>query len=559
MGPYDQGKRVGSKTDRVVRDAMALTRKPLWLPACVTLQQALFLAALMLVAGALSVRLGQDANWDLQNYHLYNAWALLSGRHAMDPGATPQWYLNPALDIPYYLLIKLFGSHPRLVAFLQGSQVGLLWFALWHLVQQLSRGCSFNPLVRWIAWVAACSGSMLISEVGTTFNDIPETGLVLFGVLFVHASFDDERSSRQLATGFLLLGLAAGLKLTSGIFVVAAGTALICCTRSIAKLGTAILAAMVGVAAAGGWWFVYLQQHYGSPVFPFFNGLFRSPWWPVASLTDLRFFPRNTLQWLFYPAYWVAPQKNLVTEVSFADGRMLVGLLSAVGMVVAIFVQWIRQARHGAVGVSDAVSLTRRFVVVFFLASYAIWLVTFAIYRYAMPLECLSPLLALCFAQQFAGNSAARRKTLAVLVGSMLVLVMVQTRYPDWMRAGYGKSVLELETELDAKGVTVLGAAGDPPIAHIFAQLTGTKHVLTVGDDSFIGTQLFADQTDVIHASSRLLVITKQGASDEFAARLRRYWNLEFAPGSCEKVASNIGGEFLACELLPVGVQPAGP
>src|SRR6266496_5762569 len=40
----------------------------------------LLLGAFLAVAGAGSLLLGQDANWDLQNYHYYNAWAWWHGR-----------------------------------------------------------------------------------------------------------------------------------------------------------------------------------------------------------------------------------------------------------------------------------------------------------------------------------------------------------------------------------------------------------------------------------------------------------------------------------------------
>src|ERR1700734_3631580 len=55
--------------------------------------------------GMLAVALGQDANWDLRNYHWYNAYAFLNGRDGFDllPSQTPYFY-NPALDVPFYLL-----------------------------------------------------------------------------------------------------------------------------------------------------------------------------------------------------------------------------------------------------------------------------------------------------------------------------------------------------------------------------------------------------------------------------------------------------------------------
>src|SRR5271170_1455349 len=55
--------------------------------------------------GALALALGQDANWDLRNYHFYNAYAFLNGRYGFDllPSQTPYFY-NPLLDVPFYVL-----------------------------------------------------------------------------------------------------------------------------------------------------------------------------------------------------------------------------------------------------------------------------------------------------------------------------------------------------------------------------------------------------------------------------------------------------------------------
>ena len=39
------------------------------------------LGAFLAASGAGSLLLGQDANWDLQNYHYYNAWAWWHGRY----------------------------------------------------------------------------------------------------------------------------------------------------------------------------------------------------------------------------------------------------------------------------------------------------------------------------------------------------------------------------------------------------------------------------------------------------------------------------------------------
>src|SRR5262245_58134644 len=72
----------------------------------------------LLIAATISVLLGQDANWDLRNYHLYNPYAFLTGRFWTDlMPAGLQSNFNPLLDLPYYLLATgLLATHPRLMA-----------------------------------------------------------------------------------------------------------------------------------------------------------------------------------------------------------------------------------------------------------------------------------------------------------------------------------------------------------------------------------------------------------------------------------------------------------
>src|ERR1700679_1718692 len=101
-------------------------------PARLVAQALLALAPVFF--GMLALLLGQDANWDLRNYHWYNAYALLNGRYGFDllPSQTPYFY-NPILDVPFYLL----ATHvPAMVAgFVLGCVQGLnfpLLFMLAH-------------------------------------------------------------------------------------------------------------------------------------------------------------------------------------------------------------------------------------------------------------------------------------------------------------------------------------------------------------------------------------------------------------------------------------------
>ena len=64
------------------------------------------LAVSIVLAGIASIALRQDSNWDLQNYHYYNAWAFVHGRFGLDwAPAQLQSFYSPFLDLPFYALV----------------------------------------------------------------------------------------------------------------------------------------------------------------------------------------------------------------------------------------------------------------------------------------------------------------------------------------------------------------------------------------------------------------------------------------------------------------------
>ena len=103
--------RAGGHSGGIIDRAMPIgPRSTRALPAVDTtgaLRQAGLLAGAMLVAGIVSAFvLKQDVNWDLQNYHFYNAWAFVHQRLGWDIApAQLQTYHNPLLDLPYYAMV----------------------------------------------------------------------------------------------------------------------------------------------------------------------------------------------------------------------------------------------------------------------------------------------------------------------------------------------------------------------------------------------------------------------------------------------------------------------
>ena len=76
-------------------------------PAAILSVASLLVLLTVVAYGLLAIALGQDANWDLRNYHYYDAYAFLTGRYDFDvvPAHVSTFY-NPLLYVPLYWLLQ---------------------------------------------------------------------------------------------------------------------------------------------------------------------------------------------------------------------------------------------------------------------------------------------------------------------------------------------------------------------------------------------------------------------------------------------------------------------
>ena len=180
----------------------------------------LLLCVFLLIGGSLSVLMGQDACFDLLNYHLYNPFAFLHHREAVDLiPAGMHTFFNPLLDIPYYLLFAALNDFPRLTAFLQGLWYGMFLFAGWKICALLwpNFSSATDKLGRFSVFILGCTGTAIISQVGTSTNEIPLAAgtLVICWLILMQARSARPRPAVWAAAS-LLTGALFGLKYTFG-------------------------------------------------------------------------------------------------------------------------------------------------------------------------------------------------------------------------------------------------------------------------------------------------------------------------------------------------------
>lgn len=377
-----------------------------------------------LAGGALvSLYLGFALEWDLLNYHLYNPHALWAGRLDIDLApAQMQSFLNPALHLPYYALFR--GVHSAAAVLVVGAVQGAQLYLLFRIAQELAGP---DGLARGVALALAMLGLLgpiFLNQLGGAQGDTLLSLPVLAALLILLREGREAGPTRTFRSGLAagaLLGAAIALKLTMATYGLALPLAALLTTGGARRwrlLGGLVLGGLIGVAALGGPWFAWLWLNWDSPLFPYFNDLFRSEWIGEQSYRDLRFMPQSIAEWLFYPWYWLAEPLR-VWEYRFRDLRL--PLLFA----FAVLLPWVfsRRARSASPGLA----MTWLFVVI----SYLLWLRLFSIYRYLSVIEMLAPLLLLVTAVAV----IRYRRTAAVMLGLLLVtqvLVKYDRREPEW-------------------------------------------------------------------------------------------------------------------------------
>jgi hypothetical protein len=306
---------------------------PHWLPA--SARPWLGAALAIVLAGIASIALRQDSSWDLQNYHLYNAWAFVHGRFGIDwAPAQLQSFYSPFLDLPFYALLAA-DAPPRLIAFALAIPAGIAWFFFARIVATLFDGSP--PEIRVPAVVAAIAigvtAPMPVSLIGLTMNDWYVAAFVMAALwLLVRSDGAAGHSTRTLVAAGALVGAGAGFKLTGSIYCVGLIGGLLATPGAWRSRVRAALVAGCAIAVAfavvAGPWMWLTFERYGNPLFPYFNDVFRSPWADPVAFSATRFGPTSAMEWLVFPFMLLWKLQDYVSEAEFRDARpaLLYGL-----------------------------------------------------------------------------------------------------------------------------------------------------------------------------------------------------------------------------------------
>jgi glycosyl transferase family 87 len=378
-----------------------------------------------LLAGAIYTWfVGEDVNWDWQNYHEYNVWAVINDRYGLD--ALPagfQTYFNPTVYFPVYYLRHLLPLPYGLMII--GAAHGLNLLLIYFLIRVLLREAATASAIGASILIAAV-GPMTLSEVGTSFSDILTALPILAGCVLI-LSADESHRGRYVLAG-LLIGAAVGLKLTNVVYALGAAAAVLAAGRPLKATLCLGIGGAIGAVVTGGAWSMMLWREMGNPIFPLFNAVFQSPELVPTNIMDWQFLPHGMLDALAYPFYWLVGD-NRSSEYPFRDARFAV---ATVLIVLGI--------GRGLITRTDIFTRRDTQFLLFFAVSYASWLAVFSIQRYAVVLELLcAPLIVLLILRSSAATpgSAALRISSVRVNAVMLAVglgIALWSQPGDWFR-----------------------------------------------------------------------------------------------------------------------------
>lgn len=443
-----------------------------------------------LLFGCLALYLGQDANWDLRNYHFYNAYSFLFHRFDFDiaPAQVASFY-NPLLYVPFYELVTSFS--PKIAGFVLGALQGLNFPLLIGILR-----CTWSRDSRpWWQYYAlgliGVLGAGNISETGTMFADNLLSLLVLASLWLLlanHRYLTERKMSHAFSltcTCGILMGAAAGLKQPSVIFAV--GWCLAFFVIPVSFLRRVCLAFFFGIGVlggifmTGGYWMYFLWNRFANPLFPYFNQFFHSAMALPESYRDARFLPASLMDAFLFPFLIVIDPRH-TGEIFFRDVRFAVFCLI---LILAVFYVIREKAGFGRPfstevkngSEQEMLLYNRRFLLFGALVAYVVWMKIFAIYRYILLLEMLAPLGIVLLLRAFPWRPWLQN---AVTVFCLL-LILVTLRPGNWGRVSWGSSYFGfVPPQVNDQGHAMVLMTGVDPMSYVIPFFPKTVRFLRI-------------------------------------------------------------------------------
>lgn len=417
------------------------------------------LGIFLIAGGLISATLKYELLFDFIQYHYYNGFAFLNNRLMTDIAASalPTYY-NPLLDSFFFLLNQVFKENMSIYYFITGLPFGALMFVFFKIALLF-----FNPaktggkLCLALCLSIALTGYDVWFQIGTSTHEIPVSVFILTAVYLL---LEFPEKTPAYFTAGLCLGAAAGLKLTAAVYCLSTGLTLILLYKSLDRPKTfiATLAAggLTGYLAVNGFWAAVLWQNFENPVFPFWNKIFKSPYYPDFNYVDmLHLYNLKWYEQLFLPFYLILHPYDSKIGVCADVSDIRFALVFIIGFIRIVLL---------ALKKAPVLSRRMRFFSLWLFISYIIWNLSSANLRFTIPIEtgCAIILVSAGWYLKKSGNIFKEIFFLSFL--SILTGILLLTPFLSY-KWGNRQTGFLLEEKITLPAGTLLVTAGLPTAA----------------------------------------------------------------------------------------------
>jgi hypothetical protein len=272
-----------------------------------------------------------DVSFDVLNQRLVQSERALRGFPFISGDFFPTLLpVNPAPDMLGGVFRHILGYRAGTVV----SYLAFLWVGLE--VEKLLRPYLKQNTLRCLAVLAVLFTEHMLFQINNYVGDLLTLPLLLTATRLA-LELDQKPSIRPYDPVFiaLLLGISLAFKLTNSVIVIpilflfvqrlVLSSGGMQPTRRITILLTSAAAFIVPLLP----YCLYIYQRTSSPVFPLYNKLFASPYWPLINMGDGRWGPQNTYQILVWPLISFFKPERL-SELGIYSGRLFLAFFVAI-------------------------------------------------------------------------------------------------------------------------------------------------------------------------------------------------------------------------------------
>src|SRR5262249_20528691 len=225
----------------------------------------------------------------------------------------------------------------------------------------------------------------------------------------------------------------------------------------------------LGALLFAGHWMQLMDHLTGNPLFPYFNEHFQSALALKRNYRDLRFVPTHFWRQVLYPILF-AEDYSIADDLPHRDIRAALAYASLIAALIA----WAfgRRSKDPLIASESA-----RVLFAFAAVTYIAWLRVFAIYRYILTLEMLSPVLVAAAV----GLLPISRRTQLLTLGTLFFAALVFTK-PDLLeRAPLGDPYIDVAVpKIEHPNHSMILMTGNDPLGFIAPELPRQIPILRI-------------------------------------------------------------------------------